>query len=175
MVAALAAGDGVQAERFRNWKQAHWNAAQAHGLSPWLYRQLWKSVGPSLPTQVKESLQQDYRSSALAAIFRDIALRRALEVFDSLALPVVPLKGVYLSSLVYDDPALRTMCDMDLLVGETDFNRARNALISMGYTPMAEPLDAGNLDSYAALSVRTGRRKARLNRSPSSTGRNGSL
>ncbi len=157
LIAALATGQEVEAEQCCDWTQLHWDAARSHGLSPWLYRQLLECIGTCLPSQVKESLRHDYLRSALASIFRDKALKQVLEAFGDLRLSVVPLKGVYLSHAVYDDPALRTMSDIDLLVEEGNFHRAQNALVSMGFARLVGPIDKCNPDSCPALSyTRTG-------------------
>lgn len=54
---------------------------------------------------------------------------------------VMLLKGVALVSSVYEDPALRPMDDIDLLVGERDVARADRLLRSAGYEPLARKAD----------------------------------
>jgi hypothetical protein len=117
-----------------------------------LYRNLSESVGAGLSPKARESLRNDYLRSTLASISREMALKKVLEAFGELGLSVVPLKGVYLSHAVYEDPALRTMSDIDLLVEEGNFHRAQNALVSMGFALVVEPVDMDNQRSCPSLS-----------------------
>jgi len=48
---------------------------------------------------------------------------------------VMPLKGAFLQHWLYEDPSLRPMTDVDLLVRETDFAVVRAILIGNGYRP----------------------------------------
>ena len=52
---------------------------------------------------------------------------------------------------VYEDPALRPMSDIDLLVGRDDVSRAVGALAPLGYAPA----DPGELDPGSARGRRT--------------------
>ena len=55
-----------------------------------------------------------------------------LECLLSDGIPVIVLKGAYLAEAVYDDPALRTMSDADLMVRKTELTKARTILQAMG-------------------------------------------
>jgi hypothetical protein len=56
-------------------------------------------------------------------------------------IPVMVLKGAYLGTFVYKNPALRPMCDLDLLVPDEQFEPARRLLERLGFMIEAEPLD----------------------------------
>ena len=63
-------------------------------------------------------------------------LFRSLDLLKERAIEPVLLKGAALSSLVYDDPTLRTMNDLDLLVGAAEIPVAVAALESLSYQPI---------------------------------------
>ncbi len=63
----------------------------------------------------------------------------------------VRLKGVALLGEVYEDPALRPMSDVDLLVGRDEVLRAVRALAPLGYAPA----DPGELDPDSTRGRRT--------------------
>jgi hypothetical protein len=71
----------------------------------------------------------------------------ALRCLDDAGVPVVPFKGTFLSSDVYDDPLFRPGTDVDLLLagGRADLARACDALRGIGYV---EPEVAPEVRDY---------------------------
>lgn len=61
---------------------------------------------------------------------------RITAAFKTFDVEVIGLKGIALASLVYSDPALRPMGDIDLLVKPHMTGRAAQALSSLGYMPI---------------------------------------
>ena len=53
--------------------------------------------------------------------------------FTENKIPFVPLKGTVLSTR-YPESWMRTSCDVDILVREEDFDKAKSALINLGFT-----------------------------------------
>jgi hypothetical protein len=45
----------------------------------------------------------------------------------------MPLKGAWLSETVYDDPARRSMSDLDVLVQKRELDAAMPRLLVLGY------------------------------------------
>ena len=84
-------------------------------------------------------------------IARNTVLRfelvQIVECLGQLGIPVMVLKGaVSLIVPMYPDPGIRQMLDLDILVGEEDFERAGQALETLGYrTP--DPIE-GNARTY---------------------------
>ncbi len=66
----------------------------------------------------------------------EAVLRDALRALHGAAVEVMPLKGVLLRRLVYDDPADRPVGDVDLLVRGRDVRRAHEALAAAGFEPI---------------------------------------
>jgi hypothetical protein len=72
-----------------------------------------------------------------AGVARELAYRaiflRLLQTLESVSIPVMPLKGVFLAYWVYEDPLERLGGDIDVLVQESTFDRAIQALTSAGF------------------------------------------
>jgi len=105
------------------------------GIGPLLYKKIPILKNSSLPEDVKLKLQQAYyktfsRSTILYEHFRRIATE-----FTSQNIPVIALKGIYLSEWLYQDIGMRQFSDIDLLVKESDASKCLSVLREMGYKP----------------------------------------
>lgn len=60
-------------------------------------------------------------------------LKELLLRLNQEGIEVIILKGLVLAELVYKNPALRQMVDVDFLVKKEDFNRLRKLLLNYGY------------------------------------------
>jgi len=104
------------------------------GIGPLLFKKLSLLTNSSqIPEFVKTKLQQVYyktfsRSTILYEHFRKIA-----EVFTSQNIPLIALKGIYLSEWLYKDIGLRQFSDIDLLVNVEDGDKCIGILNLMGY------------------------------------------
>lgn len=115
--------------------------ALRHGVAPLLYRRVG-AVGATaaLPDATLARLESAYVHSALRQRSVRAELRQILLTLQRARTPVVLLKGAHLSDLVYPDPALRPMRDLDLLVSPTNLARVELALNSIGYDATPYPL-----------------------------------
>lgn len=89
---------------------------------------------PFVHARLKSSipvLASHYRQNAMLHLRRLADLRRVGEGLHSQGIDHLVLKGPVLAATVYDDPATRTMLDVDLLV--RDLERAMSALSLLGY------------------------------------------
>ena len=106
------------------------------GIGPLFYKKVSLLTNISLiPQTVKSKLQQVYyktfsRSTILYDHFRKIA-----DAFVSHNIPVITLKGIYLSEWLYQDIGLRQFSDIDLLVKEGDGEKCLKILSNLGYKP----------------------------------------
>lgn len=134
------------------------STARAHQLSPYLYHRL-KSAGleRQLPEPVLSGLQQDYRSALSLALRRSHALQELLLVFHRSGIPCIPLKGAYLAEVIYPNPALRTMSDLDLLVPKEQLAQAAQFAQNLGYRPERRYLVEGVIELHSHLPVLAGK------------------
>ena len=88
--------------------------------------------GDPLPEDVREQLARVARANTVLHMLQAREFRRIVTALSDLAIPVVALKGMPLAYQVYPEPATRAMVDIDLLVREEDWERARRAVLDLG-------------------------------------------
>ena len=104
-----------------------------------------------LAPEFRERLSQVYAQSMIHSLSNQACFREVVAAFAVEQIPVLALKGGYLGTYVYENPALRPMCDLDLLVREEHFGRARKLLGKLGFGISAEPLEGAYSDLQPAL------------------------
>jgi hypothetical protein len=105
-----------------------------HRIPALAYRRL--TAGPaaaSMPEAIASSLREAYALSALrnARLFRETAF--AVSALSEAGIPTLLLKGLHLASEVYEEPALRSMADLDLMVPLPQLAEAERVLLNRGY------------------------------------------
>jgi hypothetical protein len=108
--------------------------AEAHGLVPLLLTHL-QAAGVAIPLDVKQQLLGYYMQHAHAARVREQALSDILACFRAAEIDMLVLKGAALAQLVYPQPLLRPMRDVDILVRAADVYRAYALLPQIGFAP----------------------------------------
>jgi Uncharacterised nucleotidyltransferase len=137
---ARANGHPAQHERLAQLagQLSSWEAiaerAETHGLVPLLYTHL-HAAGVALPSSVKQQLLGYYMQHAHATRVRALVLADILARCRAEGIDVLVLKGAALAYLVYPQPALRPMRDIDILVRAEDVYRAYALLPEIGFTP----------------------------------------
>ncbi len=109
--------------------------AAQQGLAAVLYKQV-KAAGAKerVPPELWTLLQETYLDNAGRSLRRQHQVARILQMFRDADIPVIALKGAHLGAVVYDDPALRPMQDLDVLVKPEDLSHAEDLLCERGYT-----------------------------------------
>jgi hypothetical protein len=120
--------------------------ADHHGISSLLY-QAFSTIENEIPPTEIASLRQRHQTNLHKALFLARELIRILDCLESLAIEVMPYKGVALAETMYGDIALRQSGDIDLLIHGKDLPRIRNAVRELGYTPHL-PLSEAEERSY---------------------------
>lgn len=123
---------GMTAE---DW-QALQHVARQHRLGPMLhYRFLVSQQRSLLPAAVRDDWERQYRKSAT----RSLVIQHALVTVQARLLDAgirsAALKGAWLAWQMYDEPALRPMRDIDLLVADDQVEQAYAVLIAAGAGP----------------------------------------
>jgi len=125
--------------------------AEAHGMAPLLYIHL-KGAGATLPPVIKRELQGLYLRHRHANQVRTRVLCDILTAYQATGIPALVLKGAALAHLVYPEPGLRSMSDMDILVPASEVWRAQQALAGLGFDV---PLPTGPASSHRHLAAAT--------------------
>ncbi|MFL5805033.1 MAG: nucleotidyltransferase family protein [Roseiflexaceae bacterium] len=113
--------------------------AEAHGLIPLLSSHL-HAAGIALPGAIKQQVQGYYLQHAHATRAREQVLAELLTLYQGAGIDVLVLKGAALAQLVYPQPVLRPMRDIDILVRASDVYRAHALLAEIGFTPPSSPM-----------------------------------
>ena len=120
--------------------------ALAHGLGPLLYGRLRGQ--DILPPATMAELRRAYYDNAGRSARLWHALETALRALAQAGIPTLLLKGAALVQTVYENPALRPMGDLDLLVRPADAGRALAALAGLGYRPQQHEPAPGSTRTY---------------------------
>ena len=134
---ALAVRVRQRAEAVDDWSGLVTSAEQ-HGLGPLLHAHVRAGVLEP-PEAARRQLWALYGRHRRENAIRLRALDEALAGFSDAGLRVVVLKGPVLADLVYRDPGLRPMSDLDLLVPAEDLVRAQRLLGAMGFRAPVPP------------------------------------
>ena len=104
------------------------------GLTPWIY--YWgkfKGFEDRLPTEVLQSLRQDFSQQLLRTSVQENEIQEILAALADAGIDFILLKGADLSRRVYADPVLRAMSDLDLLLAREVIPLAELVLQKLGY------------------------------------------
>jgi hypothetical protein len=137
---------------------------KAQRVGPIVYQRLTTAgLSAKPPSDVLQTLQRRYRSNAIRNLWLQEALHAAVTACRGAGIEMIVLKGAHLAAHVYDNPALREMGDVDLLVRRAQLDTALGALQAAGFrssTPM--PHDIAERVDHSKHVPRLERGKAAL-------------
>ena len=111
-------------------------ACDAEDLSPLVHHRLHESgAACEWPEPVRTALATRARDAAGEELLRGAETRRVIEALAAAGVRPLLIKGTPLAYSVYPTPASRPREDTDLLIAAADVDRARDALMSIGFTP----------------------------------------
>lgn len=122
--------------------------AAFHGLAPLLYWELKRSCADLVPAAILAGFRERFLINARRNLLLSAELLRIVTVLKHAGIDVLPFKGPAISWTLYENPALREMSDLDLLVRPRDARRAYDLLVSDGYEPVYPKLHWRFLHSH---------------------------
>lgn len=145
--ASLATGDFPDAARL---ERCDWPAfarlANHHGLTPVVYRAL-RGRTSGVPAHWLRQFGLQYLATVLHTQVARTNVEEIGAAFHDAGLSVVVMKGAALVRTLYDDPGLRVLGDIDLLVDEREVERAGSELGRLGL----QPIESGHADHRGPL------------------------
>ncbi len=136
--------DGAESSE---WFDLDWEVvyhlAVRQGVAPLLSQRLSALKGHHIPDHIEKRLKDEYVQSAARSFILQQEAAGIFSAFAEKGIPVIALKGIDLAERVYDDPALRPMSDLDLMVKKEDLSAAWNLLESLGYQKSRETILQG--------------------------------
>jgi hypothetical protein len=127
--------------------------AEWHGMGPLLYRHL-SAVKATLPPDVKLALQGLYLRHRHVHNMDTQALLEVLSAYAAAGIETLILKGAALAHLVYPEPGLRPMNDIDILVRRSDARQAQAILNQLGFEAPQEHIKTPLPDKHMAITSR---------------------
>lgn len=112
--------------------------ADRQGIAPLLHQHLGQAPAITVPDIARTTLADRSRSCLAWNLRLRHELLRLLDRFNQAGIPIIPLKGLYLADLLYEDPALRPTSDLDLLVKTQDVQASQQILEEAGCTKLAD-------------------------------------
>ncbi|MGQ9647612.1 MAG: nucleotidyltransferase domain-containing protein [Thermodesulfobacteriota bacterium] len=109
--------------------------ARRNGVMPLLYWNLKTIHFERVPEGIVKELCNEFRINMVRNLFLTAKLFNLLNLFKSNDIAAIPYKGPTLSVLTYGDIWLRHFVDLDFIVREDEVIRAKDLLMSEGYTP----------------------------------------
>jgi hypothetical protein len=125
-----------------DWTELDRLAAQ-HRLQPLLHAQ--HRANTAIPADIASNWHAAHRVSALTAMVQHTELGETCAILEAQGFAPIALKGAWLSSHAYPNPALRPMRDIDLLVAPEVVIPAFESLLEAGYV-QAGPADLSLAD-----------------------------
>lgn len=124
--------------------------AIGHRLAPLLSRVLvsvdWRM---RVPKDAIAKLDFEFMRTNVTNLMVYRQLDSLLDRFQQMDIPIILLKGVALAQNLYSDIALRPMSDLDVLVMQSDFDRACESFDQDGYKRFLEPGQGFQQDYYS--------------------------
>ena len=115
-----------------DWDRVVASALDAR-VAPLVFWTLRKACPDAVPPENAAHLRSAFKEQTKRTLLLTTELIRLLDLFDRAGIQVIPLKGPALAWSLYESPGLRSMSDLDLLVGKSDARRARDLLVAGGY------------------------------------------
>jgi len=110
------------------------NLALLHDIAPLVSHSFAANgFNDRVPAPYIQRLDAAYHQTIYKNVILSDELSGVLSAFNRHGIPVISLKGTTLAEMLYDNPALRTTSDMDILVKPGDLPRARSLLVELGY------------------------------------------
>jgi hypothetical protein len=122
--------------RAENGSDTEWETvldlAKQESILPWT-ASLLRAVEGTVSPDLNARLRQIHRDAEISAFFWGSNLRSILAAFHDRDIPVVSLKGPWMAERLCGDAALRSCCDLDLLVRPEDLARSEELLGRLGF------------------------------------------
>ena len=106
--------------------------AEYHSVAPLLHREIQRH-NIEIPKRLRQQLQALVLRHRRANSIRFNCLAEIAELLASQDIDLIVLKGAALAHLVYDEPYLRPMSDLDLLLPAEEVDRAAALLQKIGF------------------------------------------
>ncbi|HKG62008.1 MAG TPA: nucleotidyltransferase family protein [Pyrinomonadaceae bacterium] len=109
--------------------------ARRHSIVPLVYVQLQEHASDLVPQQFLSKLKKHYFENSARNTLLTAELCRLINLFRDEGIEAIPYKGPVLALFAYGNISLRRFVDLDVIVKKSDVLKARDILLTSGYTP----------------------------------------
>lgn len=109
--------------------------ARRHSIVPLVYVQLEQHAADLVPQEFLSKLKKHYIENSARNTVLAAELCRLINLFSAAGIETIPYKGPVLALVAYGNLALRRFVDLDVIVKKSDVLKAREILLTEGYTP----------------------------------------
>jgi hypothetical protein len=113
--------------------EAFLDLADSHGIQGIVAKRLEELAFVGVPGNSRQQLQIRMRAQHLFSLSMTAELFRILQEFSTDLIDAVLVKGPLVSVLAYDDSAIRSYVDLDLLLRHRDVTNAVRRMLAMGF------------------------------------------
>lgn len=124
-----------------DWEHV-WQIANRERVVPLLYQTTRRMT--ELPAWWQERCRAEYQKTGILNTLRFRELSGLLADLRSAGLETIVLKGAALIELIYGNPALRPMIDLDLLLHKQDIPQAIELFAGRGYQVFGHEIATGS-------------------------------
>lgn len=114
--------------------------AISHEVLPLLYHNIAQLESQKVPQNVLTISKNSYYFTLARNIYLWKEFCSLQNIFHSVGIKIIPLKGIILSKILYHNVALRPMQDIDILIQQEDLLFAKKQLQQLGYQPYLKNL-----------------------------------
>lgn len=107
--------------------------ARNHGVLSLVARNLSMNCSELIPSSELSQLESFLQQNSLNNLLLIGELTKTLELLNKSQITAIPFKGIVLAFVAYNDLSLRQISDLDILVRDEDFERARDLLLEQGF------------------------------------------
>jgi len=104
-----------------------------HGLVPLVYQNLNKHFSSHLPENNKTTLRQYLMASTQSNLAMLRELFNIIALLKNNSITCIPFKGLIVAQRIYGDLSVRKSGDIDILVKQDDFKKAKNLFLDEGF------------------------------------------
>lgn len=121
------------ARQVKDWESFS-TLAIKRAIGPFLFKKLAQLPERGfIPNNIFMRLQQTYYKILSRSALQYEHLNRIVNAFSDRDIPIIVMKGIYLSEWLYKDIGLRQLSDIDVLIKEEDAGNCVEILKGMGY------------------------------------------
>ncbi|MFH2124848.1 MAG: nucleotidyltransferase family protein [Pseudomonadota bacterium] len=114
------------------------NNAIYHKVIPLLHRSLNSSFPDKVPAAALSRITTHLKESSVYTFIISASLLNVISLLQENEIPVLPVKGAMLAEKLYGSATMRSYSDVDILVHQTNLEKALNVLQENQYTLLPE-------------------------------------